>query len=228
MKRLAPVLALLLTFAGCSTAAAAPASLKVTCESVTKLWQDTGKGSDVAQLGDLLSKLRAISDAGDTTSREALAPVVDALAKVGDGKDQKAVGDLFAAYLPFAAKCAAVGTSFGSPSASPSASASSTPSATTEAAPCGLVSDSVVAAILGNSGRTAMKSASLRGGGSLRLVALKLRSGEVAVWAVDSITDAATVLSADVRAKDISGWGMASTDETGPVSSIEAARACVA
>lgn len=228
MKRLAPILALALLLSGCSSAASAPVSLKTTCESVTKLWQDTGKGSNVAQLGDLLSKLKAISDAGDATSREALAPVLDALAKVGDGKDQKAVGDLFAAYLPFAAKCATVGTPFGSPSASPSASTSSIPSATTEAAPCGLVSEPVVAAILGDSGRTAMKSASLRGGGTLRLVALKLRSGEVGVWAVDSITDAATVLSADVKAKDISGWGMASTDETGPSSSIEAARACVA
>jgi len=228
--KLAPaaiVLALLLS--GCSSAAAAPASLKVTCESVNALWAGINQGSsDVSKLGDLLPKLRAISDAGDATSREALAPVLAAVEKVGDGSNKEAVGAMVAAYVPFLTQCGMSGASLATPSASTSASTSSAPSATTDAAPCGLVSDSVVKAILGDSGRTAMKSASLRGGGSLRLVALKLRSGEVGVWAVDSITDAATVLSADVKAKDISGWGMASTDETGPSSSIEAARACVA
>lgn len=231
--KLTPVaIAIALLLSGCSSVVAAPASLKVTCESVVALWQGVGQGSsDVSKLADLLPKLRAISDAGDATSREALAPVLLAAEKVGDGSNKEAVGAMIAAYVPFITKCGMVGASFGTPSANPSSAASSAnsaPSATTEAAPCGLVSDSVVKDILSDSGRTAIKSASLRGGGSLRLVAVKLRSGEVGVWAVDSITDATTVLSADVKAKEISGWGMASTDQTGAETSIEAARGCVA
>ena len=110
MKRALTLAVAALLLAGCTTAPAEPASLKVTCESVNALWRDVGQGSsDVSKLVDLLPKLRAISDAGDATSREALAPVLTAVAKVGDGSNEEAVGELFKAYLPFMTQCATAG-----------------------------------------------------------------------------------------------------------------------
>lgn len=206
---------LLLT--GC-TPSPVPTSLKTTCDSLSEVLRDGGQAKTAAP--EMMAKLHAIAAAGDQSSKDALQPFVDAMDKVAGG-DRDATAEAMQAGIRLATACTAVGSTWGAmPSSSPSASA------TPEPGECGLASEGVVAAILDESGRTASASASVRGGKGMWLVALKLRSGEVTVWVVDSVTDPTTILSVDVAAKEVSGWGLAGVDDFDPAR-VPVARACV-
>lgn len=126
MKRSLTLAAVALLILGC-TPAPAQASLKQSCDSLQAVTAEFGKQApDAKRYGDYLPRVRAISDAGDPTTKEAFAPLLAAFEK-GAASGEASLGDLTTAMMGLLLKCAAAGSTFGS-SASPTASPTATPS----------------------------------------------------------------------------------------------------
>ncbi len=221
MRKITPALLSIALLLGGCTPPPPPATLRQTCEAVQAALKDSGEGADATRVAALLVRVQAIHDAGDATSREALAPVL-AAGRNAAGGDEEAVAEMLAAYLPFMVQCATAGALV--PTASPSTSP--TPVATPEEGECKLVAGSVVDLILDGTDRTAVASASLRGGKGPWLIALKLRSGEVGVWLADSFSDPTSVQSVNVLAGQLGGWDQASSTDYDPAR-VPLAAACV-
>lgn len=208
--------------AGC-TAPTPTTTLKASCDALSPVMADFGQvAPDQQRYTDYLPKVQAISDAGDADTRTALAPLLTAFTDGSKG-NATALAELAVASATLVGKCQAAGsTAYGSTSPTPSTS----PSTTVDPAECSPVSDQVVDAILTDSDRTATTAAAVRSGAGAWLVALKLRNGDIGVWAVDSIIDPTSILSADLTAHDVSGWGPADTSSYTD-DALARAKACV-
>jgi hypothetical protein len=228
--KLAPALAGLLLMAGL-TSCSTQADLRTSCDQLHQAITadlDTGTAApDADALARLLPKVKAIVDAGDGETKGAFAPLLASLEKVGAGDTSGGFGFL-TSLSGLMGTCASAGSAaWVAVAASATPSASPSPSVTVDPAECRLIADGVADAILADSGRTAVGSGAVTSGTGSYLVALKLRSGEVGVWLLDSITDPASVLSVDSTASSVSGWGPAGSGDFTP-EALAKAKACVA
>lgn len=117
--------------AGCS-APAQPASLRESCDALAPVLAEFGQQApDAARYAATLPKVQAIQAAGDQSTKDALQPYVDVLARGAKGEPALGVlADQAAASIKLAMACGAAGSSLMPASASASPSSSPTPTAT--------------------------------------------------------------------------------------------------